>query len=225
MAPAQVAKVVLYYDISSTYSLLAMTTLFRYLYLLSLVPCITGNPPPLKATAHAPYLLQDVHTLSDRLGVDIRSLNVMRFMRVVYREESQKTLYECTRLLFLEFFSVQSVYSTPSFFDCLTPFPFTRTRLREIIEKSQIRENKKGLISDAQEIVAKYGIFGVPLITATRPDGGMTQAWFGQDAIESIGWWLGPEYKWNGPYPDGRDSSRPIITQADVNNARIEARL
>ena len=91
----------------------------------------------------------------------------------------------------LEFFSVQSPYNTPAFFDCLTPYPFTHTRLAQIIQKSQSQKNKAGLISDAEETVAQFGIFGVPLIAATRPDDGMTQAWFGQDKIESIGWWLG----------------------------------
>ena len=91
----------------------------------------------------------------------------------------------------LEFFSVQSPYNTPAFFDCLTPYPFTRTRLAQIIQKSQSPKNKAGLISDAEETVAQFGIFGVPLIAATRPNDGMTQAWFGQDKIESIGWWLG----------------------------------
>jgi len=243
MAPSRVANVKLYYDISSTYSLIALTTLFRYQKAWNLsielqpiftgsVIQITGNPPPLQAKLHVPHLLQDVHTLSDRWGVDIRSppghpfevssLNVMRFLRVVRDEESQEVLYQCTRLLYLEFFSVQSPYNTPAFFDCLTPYPFTRTRLAQIIQRSQSPKNKAGLISDAKETVAQFGIFGVPLIAATRPSDGITQAWFGQDKIESIGWWLGPEYKWNGPHPDGQDSSIPITR---ARYLRVEARL
>jgi len=71
---------------------------------------------------------------------------------------------------------------------------------------SQTDENKECMRVDIQRAIEEYGVFGLPWFVATRPSDGERDVFFGSDKLQDMAWWLGPEYEWRGPYPDGDDA-------------------
>jgi len=197
------------------------------------VMVFSGNQAPSADPAQKQiieYLIVDGPRLSDRFGVDIRSppghpmqttsLNKIRFLRVVKAEKSPEILEECIRLLFLEFYSSQTDYRREEFWDCLVP-TLSREEVARLRKVSQTEVHKEGVKSDVAHVVTTYGMFGAPWMVVQRPSDGAEDVFFGTDKLDSIAWWLGPEYKWNGPYPDGSNPF-PISTPSrQSQNARL----
>jgi len=160
--------------------------------------------------------------------------NVVAFLRVLKQVESVEVLIECTQLLFEEYHSVHTPVTSPNFLDCLassttTPRsgPLSKTRLQELVTLSQSPENNAAVQTDVDDVVAKYGTFLTPWMVAHRlPVDDRTpaerakspapsteyQSFFGVERVEALGYYLGPEYVWRGPWPDGRERFRPSAT-------------
>jgi len=241
MSSPQKAHVKLLYDISSPYSYFAFATLLRYKEAWNLdvdlcpiflggVMVYTENTPPSLRPMEVPYIILDKGRISDQYSVDIRSppghpmdttsLNLIRFLRAVREEEGQEILAECTRLIFEEFYAVQTDYRTEKFWECLVP-TLTKENLARIRQLSQTTRHKEGIKEDVKNAVENYGMFGAPWMVATRASDRKVDVFFGADKFDAMGWWLGPEYVWRGPYPDGQNPY-PITT---LRHSGIAARL
>jgi len=174
----------------------------------------TGNTPPTSRVDEGHYVLMDTDRVSRRFGVDTRSppghplqttsLNIIRFLRALLEEEGQDTLIKCTRLIFYEFYNVQTDHRTDKFWECLIP-TLTKENLARIRKLSQTTRHKEGVKEDVKSAVEMHGMYGAPWFVAKRPTDGKEDVFFGADKFEAMGWWLGPEYIWKGPYPDGQE--------------------
>jgi len=131
---------------------------------------------------------------------------MIRLLRAIRDEEGQEMLEKCTRLILHEFYAVQTPYTSLHFYDCLIP-TLTLQNLQHLLRCSQSAENKQGVKDDVLQAVEKYGMFGAPYMVATRPTDGKWDVFFGADKIEDMGWFLGDEHIWKGPYSDGRNTS------------------
>jgi len=109
---------------------------------------------------------------------------------------------ECSELIFREFYSVQTPPDSPRFFDCLWLVLGTQ-KLEYVLKLSQTQYIKDAVKADSAAAVTKYGTFGLPWMVATRLSDGKRDVFFGSDKVEDLGWFLGSEYVWRGPYADG----------------------
>jgi len=217
------AFVRLYFDVSSPWSYVACTILLRYkdawnldvdLFPIFLggIMVRSGNVAPALHPEQTPYNVMDGKRIYERYGLDIRSppghpmnttsLNIIRFLRALREEESQEILAMCTRLIFLEFYSVHTDYTTDAFWECLVP-TISKEKLLHLRKVSQSEKHKEGVKEDVAEAVDQYGVFGAPWFVARRPQDGKVDGFFGVDKLEAMAWWLGQGRTWKGPYPDG----------------------
>lgn len=88
-----------------------------------------------------------------------------------------------------EFYAIQTLYTSPEFWDCLVPV-LGREKLDRILKLSQTKEHKDGVKADVLRAVEDYGMYGAPWFVATRPDG-KEDSFFGADKLENLAWWLG----------------------------------
>ncbi|KAF9515248.1 hypothetical protein BS47DRAFT_1381593 [Hydnum rufescens UP504] len=154
--------------------------------------------------------IMDHGRISDRSSVDIRSppghpmrADLVRFLRAVREEEGQEILAECTRLIFEEFYAVQTDYRTEQFWECLVP-TLTKENLARIRQLSQTTRHKEGIKEDVKNAVENYGMFGAPWMVVTRASDRKVDVFFGADKFDAMAWWLGPEYVWRGHIPMDR---------------------
>jgi len=219
----QKASVKLLYDISSPWSYVALVLLLRYREAWNLdielspiflggIMVFTGNQAPATRPEEDAYNSADSIRVWSRYGLDIRSppghpmnttsLNQIRFLRALREEEGQETLIKCSLLIYTEFYSVHTDYTTHKFWECLVP-TISKEKLEHLLEVSQSPRHKQGLKDDVREACEQYGTFGAPWFVVQRPQDGKIDHFFGVDRFETIGWWLGDGRVWKGPYPDG----------------------
>ncbi|KAF8337485.1 uncharacterized protein EI90DRAFT_3287086 [Cantharellus anzutake] len=149
----------------------------------------------------------------------------IRFLRTLKAHEPSDVLVKATLLLFEEYFTVGTPVTSPKFFDCLSSShgkrgPLSESRLQQLLAFSQQREAEEGLDADVRYVVEKWGTWGVPWMVAHRvpPDDRNLsdeekildplpptewQSFHTENRIEALGYYLGPEYIWRGPWPDG----------------------
>ncbi|CAE6442087.1 unnamed protein product [Rhizoctonia solani] len=220
MAPPRIT-IKLCYDIVSPYSYLAFESLTRYRELwnidIELCPYFLGgimvaanNRPPMSVKLKGEYLSQEVKRLGEEAGLKINvawinnppnTMGVARFLRA-YKEVSSPTeLEHVTRRLFIEIFSKETSPSDPSFLGCLIPDLIPGDKFKEVLAHSGSQEIKDLVKSESAALVKDYGAFGFPWIIVRRADGA-TNSFFGSDRFANMAWWLGSEYKWQGPRPD-----------------------
>jgi len=160
------------------------------------------------------------------------SQSVVAFLRILRQVESADVLTKCTQLLFEEYHSFHTPITSDRFFECLvqtssTPRrggPLTKTRMQEILARSKTPESTKGVEQDVKDVVAKYGTFSTPWMVAHKvsvddrspeeqaknPIGSTEFSHFhGFERLPAMAYYLGPEYVWRGPWPDGRERFRP----------------
>ncbi|CAE6397482.1 unnamed protein product [Rhizoctonia solani] len=220
MVPPRIS-VKLCYDIVSPYSYLAFESLTRYRDLwnidLELCPYFLGgvmvaanNRPPMSVKLKGQYLSQEVKRLGEEAGLNItvawinnppNTMGVARFLRA-YKEVSSPTeLENITRHLFVEMFSKETPPSDPAFFGSLIPDLIPEDKFKEVLARSGSQEIKDLVKTESAALVKDYGAFGFPWIIVRRGDG-ITRSFFGSDRFANMAWWLGSEYKWQGPRPD-----------------------
>jgi len=156
---------------------------------------------------------------------DGTTLPAIRFLRTLKAHESNETLIEATLLLYEEYFSVGTSVTSPHFFDCLSSSrnkrgPLSENRLQELLILTKTIEAEEGVDEDIRYVVQKWGAFSVPWMVAYRnplDDRDLSEEekaknplpsteWQGfhtENRIEAMGYYLGPEYIWRGPWPDG----------------------
>jgi len=235
------AHVKLLYDISSPWSYVAFTILTRYKEVwnfdLELRPIFlggimvfTGNEAPALRPEEEKYNTADSKRVWPRFGLDIRSppghpmkttsLNIIRFLRALLEEEGQETLAKCTRLIFLEFYSVHTDYTTDKFWECLVP-TISKEKLQHLRKVSQSARHKDGVKEDIRQAVEQHGMFGAPFLVGRRAHDGKIDSFFGIDRFEALAWWLGDGRVWRGPYPDGTNPASIISRRAPAEQSRL----
>lgn len=149
----------------------------------------------------------------------------IRFLRTLKAHEPNSVLVEVTLLLFEEYFSAGTPVTSPRFFDCLNSShnkrgPLLEHRLRELVLLSEKKEADEAVDDDIRYIIEKWGAFSVPWMVAHRvpiDDRDISeeekskdplpptewQGFHSENRIEAMGYYLGPEYIWRGPWPDG----------------------
>ncbi|KAF8316877.1 thioredoxin-like protein [Clavulina sp. PMI_390] len=220
----------MYFDISSPWSNIIYHVLQRYEdsgtwdMEWELVPIFLGgimvatkNTPPSALQAPLYYVKWDTERVAKQVGVDTRSppghplnttsLNQIRLLRVIKSEEGNEVLKKCVGLVFHEFYAIQTLYTSPEFWDCLVPV-LGREKLNRYLKLAQSDENKEGVKADVLKAIKEAGMYGAPWFLATRADG-RQERYFGYDCLERMAWFLGPEYPYRGPYPSG-DNARPL---------------
>ncbi|CEL59641.1 Glutathione S-transferase kappa 1 OS=Mus musculus GN=Gstk1 PE=1 SV=3 [Rhizoctonia solani AG-1 IB] len=220
MAPPRIS-IKLCYDIVSPYSYLAFESLTRYRDLwnidLELCPYFLGgvmvaanNRPPMSVKLKGHYLSQEIKRLGEEAGLNItvawinnppNTMGVARFLRAYKEAASPAELENVTRRLFVEMFSKETPPSDPAFFGSLIPDLISEDKFKEILARSGSQEIKDLVKTESASLVKEYGTFGFPWIIVRRGDGS-TGSFFGSDRFANMAWWLGSEYKWQGPRPD-----------------------
>ncbi|CUA70111.1 Glutathione S-transferase kappa 1 [Rhizoctonia solani] len=220
MVPPRIS-IKLCYDIVSPYSYLAFETLTQYRELwnidLELCPYFLGgimvaanNRPPMSVKLKGEYLSQDIKRLGEEAGLKINvawvnnppnTMGVARFLRAYKDVSSQAELESVSRRLFVEMFSGERSPSDPGFLGCLVPDLISEDKLKQVIARSGSQEIKDLVKTESAALVKDYGAFGFPWIIVRRGDG-TTNSFFGSDRFGNMAWWLGSEYKWQGPRPD-----------------------
>jgi len=198
----------------------------------------TGDAPPDPMAIKIQYLQRDIARLSERWGVDIRTpagfnrqtttLPVMNFLRTLKENESPEVLLRCSLLLFEELYSIQTPLASPKFYDCLvtssspslsTPVrPLTRKRLEELLSLASKSKAKQEMLKLGEYAWEKQGAWTVPWMIAYKvpleraekvsKEGREKDVFLTVDRFEMMAYFLGPEYTWRGPFPEG-DRFRP----------------
>jgi len=196
----------------------------------------------------------DIRTPPDRPS-SATTEHIFRFLFALKEIESPDVLLQCTLLFFEEIFSIHTSVSSSSFFHCIIKeHPASRGRgllsevqFKKILAHSASPELLERTQKDVTELVAKHHAFGCPWIVAfkvpidDRPlsvkekrehplEHSEWQEFFGVDRMDALGYYLGPEYEWKGPFPDGRERFRPRATglpglPVDVEPFNIRNRL
>ncbi|KAJ1308744.1 hypothetical protein OPQ81_004435 [Rhizoctonia solani] len=220
MVPPRIT-IKLCYDIVSPYSYLAFETLTRYRELwnidLELCPYFLGgimvaanNRPPMSVKLKGEYLVLEVKRLGEEAGLDINvawpngppsTMGVARFLRAYKDVSSPTELENVSRHLFVQMFSKGTPTSDPAFLGSLIPDLIPEDKFKEVLARSGSQEIKDLVKVESAALVKDYGAFGFPWIIVRRADG-ITTSFFGSDRFANMAWWLGSEYKWQGPRPD-----------------------
>lgn len=196
----------------------------------------TGDGQPKPMAIKTQYLQRDIARVAERWGVDIRppasfqkdspTLPVMNFLRIVKENESAEVLLQSTLLLYEELYATQTPITSPQFYDCLLTSsrrsgPFTPASLADLLALASSSNAKEGMLDVAKYAWTKRGAFAVPWIVAYKvphessgkagevsKEGRESDVFMGVDRFDQLAYFLGPEYTWRGPWPDG-DRFRP----------------
>jgi glutathione S-transferase kappa 1 len=209
----QASRIQFYYDVVSPFSYLALEVLRRYRLLwrfeLDLQPLFlggimqgSGNRPPASIPLKGLYLPADLDRYKKMTNIPFKhpsnfpllTLLPMRVLRVVKRKRPL-ILEEVTLKLMRAYHVYDQDISQPTVVkECLASFYAPEELERLVTIEANSPQNKDDLIKNVEEALAK-GVFGVPTMFVTRPEGGEAMMFFGADRIEHIAWFLGVEYK------------------------------
>ncbi|CAE7190607.1 unnamed protein product [Rhizoctonia solani] len=196
-------------------------------YFLGGVMVAANNRPPMSVKLKGDYLAQEVKRLGEEAGCEYIStfavafqltsrrvkinvawnnnppntMGVARFLRAYKDVSSSTELENVTRRLFTELFGKETPPSDPAFLECLVPDLIPEVKFKEIVARSGSQEIKDIVKFESAALVKDYGAFGFPWIIVRRADG-TANSFFGSDRFANMAWWLGSEYKWQGPRPD-----------------------
>jgi glutathione S-transferase kappa 1 len=217
-------RVKFYYDIISPWSRLALELLLRYRQLWNLqieyrpaflggISQASGNTGPEANRYKKVYNRLDMERRFRELGVilnppdgfphETRTLNAVRLLRVI-QDKHPQMLEAATLRLYSALFESSIYPSSPAFFTSLTsalPSPiFDAPTLQALIEESESPANKERLKVEAKAVVDEDKCFGLPWMVFTRADGAQEKFW-GSERMESIAFWLGEGYNYQGVHP------------------------
>ncbi|KAF8314191.1 hypothetical protein DL93DRAFT_2167357 [Clavulina sp. PMI_390] len=184
----------------------------------------------------------------------VTTLQIMNFLRIVKESESMDTLVACTITLYEEIYGQQTPIDAPTFYHCLTKAtpttpnpPLTRKRLQKLLGRSRLtpkaEDAMKGL---AKHVWEKRQVFSMPFTVVwaiprrvedrdadekrdleAKKQTRESDVFWGCDRFEFMAWFLGPEYAWCGPWPDGQDRSgaHPNVPSPVVDFVYPQAKL
>jgi len=147
--------------------------------------------------------------------------------------------------------------SSPAFYHCVIKDhpasrgrgPLSKAQFKNILALSTTQELKDRAKAAVEDLVKKHNAFGCPWIVAYKvpiDDRPLSlkekranplepyewSTFYGVDRFEAMGYFLGPEYEWKGPFPDGIERFRPrasgppgIPTEAVPFKVDIKSRL
>lgn len=198
----------------------------------------TGDGQPKPMAIKTQYMQRDIARVAERWGVDIRTpagfsksyptLPAMNFLRIVKENEAAEVLLQSTLILYEELYATQTPITSLQFYDSLLTSsrhcgPFSPSRLSELLTLSSASNAKEAMLDIAKYAWTKRGAFAVPWmiaykvpheslgkekVEAVSKDGRESDVFMGVDRFDQLAFFLGPEYTWRGPWPDG-DRFRP----------------
>jgi len=161
-------------------------------------------------------------------------LKLTHFLHALKDVESPDVLTQCTVLFFEEYYSIHTSPVAPTFYDCVIKGhpasrgqgPLSESRFKEIWALAASAEIQERAQKDVEEVVSKFKTFSCPWIVAYKvplDDRPLSreeklknpiertdyQSFFGPDRMDTLAYYLGPEYEWKGPFPDGRERFLP----------------
>ncbi|CDR99943.1 related to Glutathione S-transferase, mitochondrial [Sporisorium scitamineum] len=219
-------KVWFYFDVVSPWSYVGYQVLRRYQSLWNLditykpvnlgyIMKFSGNKPPISVANKGIWMWQERERAAKFFGVTlnqpkdfpINTMHLQAFLSELSSSPSTTTptLELAIETCFAAIWHHDSPCATREDLDSIFAkndyLGLGKEEVGEVLDTAMQREVRKRLQEEAQVLVERNGLFGMPSMEVERGRDGERTLWFGSDRFEQLAAWLEVPYK--GPFADG----------------------